>query len=146
MQRLDFRASIHVRQPGIEVTKRAFPGTVSVGILKPSMDELAATFDVSFEAVEASLGEMPRMFIEPDGSFVWRPDQNSILQLDGCLFDDGQSVTYVELAGSCTDKMLDQILQPLGWPLTQVMFLLRDAGIYLSETDFRQIATVATES
>ncbi|MCA9179195.1 MAG: hypothetical protein KDB14_32260 [Planctomycetales bacterium] len=53
---------------------------------------LPCHFDEAFERLEA----LPRMFIEGDGSFVWRESA----QWDGELIDGGPSLQCVELRGA----------------------------------------------
>lgn len=76
-------------------------------------------FPVSFEAVFAELEAWPRMFIEPDGSFVWvgvvRNDDgaNTSWQLDGHLYDRDGSMLFVELQGNCPRESLENLITSL---------------------------------
>ena len=66
---------------------------------------------VAFEAAFAALSELPRLFIEPDGSFVCTsPPGEAAWQLDGNLVDGGATLYYCELKGSCKRWRL------LRWP------------------------------
>jgi hypothetical protein len=59
---------------------------------------LAATFEETSEALSA----IPRLFIEPDGSFVWTGEEaGQPWQVDGNLSDRCDSLAYVELKGRC---------------------------------------------
>ena len=59
--------------------------------------------DVSFEALVAKLAEFPRMFVELDGSFVWRGTMDDhVWQIDGLIHDQGGRVQYVEVKGTAT--------------------------------------------
>jgi hypothetical protein len=101
---------------------------------------------VSFDATTASLAALPRMFIEPDGSFVWvgtRPE-GELWQVDGNLIDRGEVLAYVELKGCCPVERFDEFLRALGWPEAPLAFQLPRRGIYLAEDEFRRLA--ATES
>jgi hypothetical protein len=99
---------------------------------------LAVTFDV----VLAALDRLPRMFIEPDGSFVWTGTtaDGSPWQVDGNLIDQGDVLAYVELSGCCPAEQFDLLLGTLGWPAAALAFQLPRRGIYLNETEFRRLA------
>jgi hypothetical protein len=109
-------------------------------------DSQAAPLPVSFEAVLAGLESLPRLFIEPDGSFVWRgtTEAGQAWQVDGNLVDQGQVLDYVELHGTCLGERLDEILRLLGWPAAELTFVLPRQGVVLTEEAFRrQAATPA---
>ncbi|MCU0876622.1 MAG: hypothetical protein MUF06_02380 [Pirellulaceae bacterium] len=99
---------------------------------------LAVTFDAALSALEP----LARMFIEPDGSFVWRgtTDDGETWQLDGNLIDRGASLAHVELKGTCPSGRLDEVLRALGWPEQAVAFQLPERGEILSEQAFRERA------
>jgi hypothetical protein len=106
----------------------------------------AAPLPVSFEAVLGGLEALPRLFIEPDGSFVWRgtTEAGDAWQVDGNLVDRGQVLDYVELHGTCSGERLDEILRLLGWPAAELTFVLPRRGVVLTEEAFRrQAATPA---
>ncbi|MCC6509184.1 MAG: hypothetical protein IT423_08760 [Pirellulaceae bacterium] len=58
---------------------------------------------ISWERALANLELLPRMFAEPDGSFLWSGHDERVgpWQLEGTLFDDGQVVRRIELVGNC---------------------------------------------
>ena len=56
-------------------------------------------FDVSFEAAADALQELPKLYFEPDGSFVWAGPSHQIF---GMLYDAADRLQYVELRGSCS--------------------------------------------
>lgn len=56
--------------------------------------------ETSFEAAEARLIELPRLYFEPDGSFVWAIDQGR-QQVFGMIYDAANRIQYVELRGQC---------------------------------------------
>ncbi len=103
--------------------------------------QLTDRFELSFEEVAQRLTELPRMFLEPDGSFVWVVDDlDRQYQLDGSLYDDGVRMLHVELKGTFDSTALDTFLSRLGWPTQSVIFQLVQQGIYLSEGEFRRFA------
>lgn len=102
---------------------------------------IGRTFDEAFEA----LGQLQRLFIEPDGSFVWRGTTGAGLswQVDGNLVDRGDRLAYAELKGSCPREHLDQLLTALGWPSAPLCFQLPRRGVTLTEAQFRTLAATA---
>lgn len=96
---------------------------------------------VTFDAAYASLAELPRLFIEPDGSLVWTsPPGEAPWQVDGTLVDGGQTLYYCELKGTCPPVPLKQLLRCLsgGAPLC---FEDVESGAELSEDDFRRLTS-----
>lgn len=85
---------------------------------------------------------MPRLFIEPDGSFVWRGigGDGSDWQVDGNLIDRGSVLAYVELQGCCPEPRFDELLTVLGWPEQRLVYQLPQRGIVLEERAFRSMA------
>ena len=101
-----------------------------------------APLTVTFDAALAALESLPRMFIEPDGSFVWRGTtaDGSTWQLDGNLIDRGTALAHVELKGICPGERLDEVLRALGWPAATIAFQLPERGEILSEEAFRRVS------
>ena len=99
---------------------------------------LAVTFDNAFEALQW----LPRMFIEPDGSFVWTGTtaEGDRWQVDGNLIDRGDVLAYVELKGCCPEEEFNSLLSTLGWPQQPLMFQLTQRGVTLDEANFRRLA------
>jgi hypothetical protein len=139
-----FHASIHARpedcQPGPPAT---FAGndfatcTISPEWLGGS------TLARSFEEVASELARLPRMFIEPDGSFVWVSGRGDApWQVDGNLYDHLERVRLVDIKGSSPTERFDELLGALGWPHTQLVFQLVRAAVFLDEAEFRRWASL----
>jgi hypothetical protein len=92
-----------------------------------------ATLAISFEQLLAQLEKLPRMFVEWDGSFVWRGGgsggsfsssesggNDDTWQLDGMVYDLQGAVRYVELKGCCLSQPWSEFMGALGCP-TQVL-------------------------
>lgn len=73
---------------------------------------LPVTYEQAVERMEA----LPRMLLEPDGSFVWSGSQPRPWQIDGVLYDAGGQLGYVELNGDAPSGQLRQLLQALAPP------------------------------
>ncbi|NND96549.1 MAG: hypothetical protein HKN47_04370 [Pirellulaceae bacterium] len=54
----------------------------------------------TFESAAARLQALPRLYLEPDGSFVWTQVGGSE-QIFGMLYDAEGQLQYVELRGQC---------------------------------------------
>jgi len=96
----------------------------------------------TFDAALAALEKLDRLFIEPDGSFVWAgvAGDGQSWQVDGNLIDRGDCLAYVELKGRCPEKQFDQILTALGGPGVPLVFELTRRGVVVAEQEFRRQA------
>ena len=84
---------------------------------------------------------LPRMYIEPDGSFVWvSSHEERPWQIDGNLYDHLDRVRLVDVKGGCPVERFDQLLTTLGWPGAQLVFQLVRAAVFLDEPEFRRWA------
>lgn len=101
--------------------------------------ELQATpLGVSFEQAAEMLETFPRMFIEPDGSFVWvsSSDEEEAWQIDGNLYDRDESLVAIDLKGTCHQTHLGQLLDVFRTEGHELMIeQVRDAAFIL-ESDF----------
>ncbi len=136
-----FHTTIHrapaIAPPGAPLRLRG----EHLGPLAVTPTELALPFEVTFEAVEAELSELERLYCEPDGSFVWVAGEGEPhWQLDGQLYDRHDRLLYVDLKGTCPAARLDELLGVLGWPNVPVAFQLVQEAVLLGETDFRRYA------
>src|SRR5262245_5374620 len=101
-------------------------------------DSLSVTFDQALSALD----QFDRLFIEPDGSFVWtgHTEDGESWQVDGNLIDRGDFLAFVELNGRCPKEPFDRLLAALGWPSTKLSFQLPRRGIFLDEAEFRALS------
>ena len=98
-------------------------------------------FGVSFEEASVALAQLPRMFIEPDGSFVWVSSSSEPhWQVDGVLYDRDERLLFVDLKGTCPATAFDQMLSAVDWPQTPVMLQLMREAVFVDEATFRAIA------
>jgi hypothetical protein len=108
----------------------------------PPASVASTSLAVSFDSAFVQLSLLARLFIEPDGSFVWRGTDagGSEWQVDGNLIDQGESLAYVELKGNCPEEQFDELLRTLGWPQQALAFQLPRRGVLLEESEFRRLA------
>ena len=100
---------------------------------------------VSFDDALTRLGRLPRLFIEPDGSFVWTGDSDGeTWQVDGNLLDQGETLACVEVKGRCPEEHFGQLLAAFGWPQTRLSFQLPQRGVLQGEAEFRELAATGS--
>lgn len=137
---LDFHVMVHARPaesaPGLPILRagRAF-ATLAI---PPAA--LAAPLPVTFEDAGRALAALPRLYFEPDGSFVWVADDDAGWQVDGVLYDRAGRLLYVELHGRCPAARFDQLLACLGWPVAELVFQWPRGAVFMDEAGFRQFA------
>lgn len=119
---------------------KPFHVNVHAGLPQPGSGPGPAVFARSFEDVAGALAGLPRMFVEPDGAFVWVASAEPNWQLDGVLYDGAAGLWYVELKGRCPRVQFDELLGALGWPQTPVVFQLVREAVTLDEDEFRRYA------
>jgi len=105
----------------------------------------SASLAVSFDSAVAVLERLPRMFVEPDGSFVWTGVEvdGQRWQVDGNLIDRGDVLAYVDVSGCCPAEQFDALLRAFGWPEALLAFGLTRSGQTLDEAAFRERARSA---
>lgn len=99
------------------------------------------SFTLPYEAYAEKLSGIPRLFLEPDGSFVWVLSEDASRRISGQITDDGQRVLYLELRGRCLWDDLLAVLGPLDTDASGLDFafqLLPEAFLVKEET-FREL-------
>jgi hypothetical protein len=137
---LRFHVRIYARPAVTSQASARQAGSARVTPLVAEQSDLLSSWPITFDLAAAAVGRLPRMFCEPDGSFVWVAPCEPAWQVDGVLYDRGPNLAYVELRGSCEAAALEQLLKALGWPETALVFELVAVGWLLSEADFRRMA------
>jgi hypothetical protein len=136
-----FHAVLHARPAAATSGETRMLRGLSLPTLAVRPEDALDGFAVTFEELETTYGLEPRMFFEPDGSFVWRSSAGEpTWQLDGLEFDRDGRVRYVDLKGTCPAARLESLLAPLGWPQQALMFQLAREAVFLAEAEFRRYA------
>lgn len=96
----------------------------------------------TFEELQESLHEIPRMDIEPDGYFLIAGGEaaGERWQIDGHLFEYEDRMHRVEIHGSCPPEVLTQLVACCG--ADDLVYQLVMEGVTLSETDFHRWASL----
>jgi hypothetical protein len=137
---LCFHVCLHARPGEARTSPAKSLAGLELATLEVVPSELPA-LGASFEDAAAALGSLPRMYCEPDGSFVWVSSAgDAAWQVDGNLYDRGGRLLFVDLKGSCPATEFDRLLTACGWPATEVIFQLVREALYLAEPEFRRYA------
>lgn len=112
-------------------------------VLDVPREALARPLTIGFDAALERLAALERMYVEPDGSFVWTSRREGLSwQVDGNAAERDGRVLLVDLRGSCPPAEFDRLLDALGWPAQTVMFQLVRPAVFLDEATFRRHAVV----
>lgn len=136
-----FAISVHARPPearplGSHRDERGDWPTVEV-----PRAALTAPFAGDFDAVLGRLAALERMYVEPDGSFVWTsPREGLSWQVDGQATERDGRLLLIDLRGSCPPAEFDRLLETLGWPEQPLVFQLLRPAVFLDEATFRRHA------
>jgi len=104
-------------------------------------DSLAEPMAVNFEAALAALAALERLYVEPDGSFVWTSQREATWwQVDGNAVEKAGRVLLVDLKGSCPAAEFDRLLGAFGWPAQPMLMQLTRAAVFLDERTVRRHA------
>jgi len=137
-----FHVTLFAEPPGVGVGDDVELAGQPFATLALRSDELCEPMSVTFEQAEEALGELPRMFCEPDGSLVWRgTDGDRSWQVDGLLSDRQGRLLSVQLRGDCPPAEFDRLLTAVGWPEVSMVFQLAREGVILGEDEFRRWAS-----
>jgi hypothetical protein len=136
-----FEVTLHPRPAAAAVTGSLTDDRGVWPVLAVPRESLGRPLAVGFDEALARLAELPRLYAEPDGSFVWAsPAADESWQVDGNLFERQERVLLVDLKGSCPAAEFDRLLTAFGWPAEPPMFELVRAGVFLDEATFRRHA------
>jgi hypothetical protein len=105
------------------------------GDLLPTADGNALPLPLTFDEAYANLARLPRLFIEPDGAFLWMgldPSGREHWRLDGCLYDSGKQLQYVELKGHCPSSIWSDLTSALAATNANAMVQLVRSGRFVS--------------
>ena len=86
---------------------------------------------VTFDDAADQLSRWPRMFLEADGSFVWRGERPDRWQIDGQLHDGRDRLQAVELRVRGAAAPVARILEVLGWPTHSLLAQCIEDGVFV---------------
>ena len=115
------------------------------GRLAVRKDQLALPLACTFDDAYAKLAELDKLFIEPDGAFLWTgwdrslDPPNELWRLDGCLYDSGPRLQYVELKGHSGAEPWARFLAALNANDDNTMIQFVESG------QFRTLSVFASE-
>jgi hypothetical protein len=137
-----FHCSVHARPADAASGDPARLRDQIFSTIRVESAALGVPFTVSFEQAADALARLPRMYCEPDGSFVWvsGTDEPQSWQVDGVLYDRAGRLLHVDLKGECPADRFDQLLGAFGWPESEIIFQLAREAVFLDEPEFRRWA------
>ena len=101
--------------------------TVAVGRCMPDQP-----FDITFSEVVDRLAQLPGMYVEPDGSFAWRPGATEEqAYICGLLCDRDDRLLFIEAQGQADSRMLARLLEACHCDTTAVLFELVREGVFV---------------
>ena len=127
--------------PNSELTERSVTlGDREVTALRVPAELQATPLGVSFEQAAEVLETFPRMYFEPDGSFVWvsASDEAQAWQVDGNLYDRDGSLIAIDLKGTCDKESLARLLNVFRAEGHELMVELVREALFVRESDFLQ--------
>lgn len=112
-------------------------GRAVTALIVPA-DQQATPLGVSFEQAAEMLETFPRMFLEPDGSFVWvsSSEEEAAWQVDGNLYDRDESLIAIDLKGTCGQMHFAQLLDVFRADGHELMIELVRNAVFVRESDF----------
>jgi hypothetical protein len=114
---------------------------VSLRAIDIDARQLNRPFRLSFEEVVQRLCHLPRMIVEPDGSWVWVLSESDVARaLNGMLYDRDGRLQSIELKGCCSKASLKSLLPIFGWPETELVFQDVRTGLILEESEFTRLS------
>lgn len=110
-------------------------------------ERLSMPLAIAFDDALERLGRLDRMFVEPDGSFVWTGQQlGRPWQVDGNAVELSGRLLLADLKGECPADEFDRLITSFGWPGERLMLLLVRPAVLLAEETFRLHAAAREKS
>lgn len=141
---LRFHVAVHARPRSLQLGPIVDVRGLRLQTLSVSPMSLGEPMGTSFESAQAYLNDLPRMYFEPDGSFVWVGETGDVTpwQVDGMVYDRNNRLLSVEMRGQCSERNFDTLLSGFGWPGTDLIFQLADEALFVDEGEFRRLTTI----
>ncbi len=129
---------LHRRPAAVEDGDRITIDRCELATVMLSPPQQSEPFSISFETATQRFAELPRMFFEPDGSFVWVSANGAepAWQLDGVVNDHADRVVSVEARGTCTPAQFEKMLGIFDWPETPFLIQLVQTAVFLEVAEY----------
>lgn len=136
-----FEIALHARPDGLGAGPPYEDAWGRWATLAVSPEALNTPFAVDFDEALRRLGELERLFVEPDGALLWRAAAvDGVWQVDGNAWERDRRVVRIDLSGTCPAPAFDRLLAACGWPGQAVMVQLLRPAVVLDEPTFRNHA------
>jgi hypothetical protein len=140
---LSLHVAVHAWPAGDVERERMSLFGRDVRVCRVSPQRLVQPMALRFEDVIARLAVLPRLFIEPDGSFVWvNPHSGApAWQIDGQLHDAAGGLMTIELKLMGNQPDWSSVARCVGWPRQQLLFQLLQHGTFLDDAAWQAVYT-----
>jgi hypothetical protein len=136
--------AIHGRPAGAALGETVSIHGCRAAILTSDHPLAQTPLPVTFEEAEASLGRLPRLYFEPDGSFGWfAPPDAPRWEIGGMLYDRGDRLMYAELNGACPAAEFRQMLAALGQQRAPLVIQVVEQAVFFDAEDFCRLLETA---
>jgi len=117
---------------------------IEVQSLRVSPKLQSTPLSITFDKAASRLEAFPWLHFELDGSFVWVSPQGaaSPWQIDGNLYDRGDSLGHVEVKGNCLSIQLVALLDVFRGHKSPLLIEIVKHGVFVSESDLRQLLEI----
>ena len=137
----ELHIAIHARPEQVATAPAVTLNGKRITPLAPLAQQTATPFAITFEEASDRLLQLPRLFLEPDGSLVWASTSDGRnWQIDAQLHDLADRLTRIDLSGTGPATAFDQLLSAIGWPATRLMFQLVREAHFIEEQTLRDYA------
>jgi hypothetical protein len=131
--------SIHPRPANVTPGPTALIDNRQLPTCLVPADWASATLPRTFDEAMDRLSELPRMFVEPDGSFVWVGDGSALQetgawQIDGLLYDQGPRLSHAELKGTCPAAEMARLFEAIGGDMRGLVVQAVREGAFFEAT------------
>ena len=138
---LVFDVSLHPRPGGAVPGEDLFDSNAAWPTLVMPRESAGETMAIGFDKALERLAALERLYVEPDGSFVWvGPGSERGWQVDGNAYERNGRVLVVEVKGRCPPAAWECLLAVWGWPEEALLVQLVRAGGFVDEPTFRSMA------
>ena len=141
MSLLTFDISLHPRPPGTAPGDSYRDDLGLWPTLVVPRDAAGEPLMIGFDEALDRLAGLDRLYVEPDGSFVWvGPGGEGRWQVDGNAYERHGRVLNVDVKGQCPAADWERFLRAWGWPMADLIVQLVRAGVFVDEPTFRRRA------
>lgn len=141
-----WHVSVHAWPAGAVYHRPSCVFGQNLTVVQVTPEQLGQPLARSFDEVLDQLATLPRLFIEPDGSFVWvgcGDGGEDGWQIDGQLHEGATGLMTIELKLAGRRPDWRSVLHCAGWPAQRVLFHLVQLGLFLDDSAWQSLCSAA---